>query len=58
MLVKTILIFLLAMALVGMVGKLLFPNSLPGLGRRKGAFCPDCGRPRIGRGTCDCRGRK
>lgn len=54
MLVKIILIFLLAMGLVGMVGKLLFPSAMPRLSRRKPKACPDCGRPLIGKG-CSCR---
>jgi len=53
MLVKVILLFLLAMALVGMIGKLLFPNARP-LARRRSAYCPDCGRPHIGKGPCAC----
>lgn len=55
MLVKTILIFLLAMALVGMIGKALFPNAvrrITGLNR-----CKTCGKPRIGRAPCTCGGR-
>ncbi|WP_395540662.1 hypothetical protein [Neotabrizicola sp. sgz301269] len=53
MLVKIILLFLLAMGLVGMIGKLFFPGSGPVL-RRRSAYCPDCGRPRIGKGPCAC----
>lgn len=52
MLVKIILVFLLAMALVGMIGKVLFPGAR--LGRKRAAHCPDCGRPRIGKGPCAC----
>ncbi|MBP9181606.1 MAG: hypothetical protein KBF78_00630 [Fuscovulum sp.] len=55
MLVKVILLFLAAMALVGMVGKLLFPGALPRLSR-KAKYCPDCGRPMIGR-SCTCKGK-
>jgi hypothetical protein len=55
MLVKIIFLFLLAMALVGMLGKLLFPDRMPRLARRKA--CPRCGRPMIGRGPCDCGGK-
>lgn len=56
MLVKVILLFLLAMVLIGMIGKLLFPGRMPRLGRRKPATCPDCGRPQVGR-RCPCRGQ-
>ncbi len=57
MLTKIILVFLLAMVLVGMIGKVLFPDRFS-LKRTKGAVrCPACGRPRIGK-TCDCKGGK
>jgi hypothetical protein len=55
MLVKIILIFLLAMVLLGMVGKLLFPGAAAKLTRRRPAVCADCGRPRLGKAPCDCR---
>ena len=51
MLVKVIIVFLLAMALLGMIGRWLYPNA-PRL--RKPAVCRDCGRPRIGRDPCPC----
>lgn len=54
MLVKTILIFLAAMALIGMIGKVLFPKAMPRLGL---ARCKSCGKPRVGRGDCTCGGR-
>lgn len=54
MLVKTIFIFLAAMALIGMVGKLLFPKAMPRLGKSR---CKSCGKPRIGRQDCTCGGR-
>lgn len=57
MLVKIILVFLLAMVLLGMLGKLLFPGRGPRLMRRPAAACPACGRPRIGKEACLC-GRK
>lgn len=56
MLVKVVTLFLLLMVLIGMVGKLLFPGTRPRLTRRKGRFCPDCGRPLIGK-SCDCKGK-
>ncbi|WP_199286397.1 hypothetical protein [Pseudogemmobacter humi] len=49
MLWKIIILFLCAMALVAMIGKLVFP----GKARRK-ATCRACGRPLIGRGPCAC----
>lgn len=57
MLVKIILVFLLAMVLVGMVGKVLFPDRFRLKRPAAVARCPSCGRPRIGR-TCDCGGKK
>lgn len=56
MLLKIILIFLLAMVLVGMVGKLLFPSALDRMkakARLRPATCKACGRYVIGK-TCDC----
>jgi hypothetical protein len=53
MLVKIIIVFLLAMVLVGMVGKFLFPTAMPRLSR-KAKPCATCGRPLIGK-TCTCK---
>lgn len=60
MLFKIILVFLLAMVLVGMVGKVLFPTRLDRLTRlrRKSLrppVCPRCGRYMVGKSGCDCR---
>ncbi|MBU9697851.1 hypothetical protein GU927_008315 [Rhodobacteraceae bacterium HSP-20] len=59
MLVKFVILFLAAMALVGFVGKLLFPASFrrittirPALG--KPSRCRRCGRYLLGKGGCDC----
>lgn len=54
---KVILVFLCAMVLVGMIGKLVFPDRGA---RRKGkpkavVLCGSCGKPIIGRGPCSCR---
>jgi hypothetical protein len=57
MLTKIILVFLLAMVLVGMVGKVLFPDRFSLKRRPTAGRCPSCGRPRIGK-TCDCKGGK
>jgi hypothetical protein len=54
MLVKIILIFLLAMVLIGMIGKLLFPSAMPRLSRKGLKTCPECRRPLIGK-TCKCK---
>ena len=59
MLFKIILVFLLAMALVGMIGKALFPGKLGKIAqlRRKSLkppVCPKCGRYMLGASGCDC----
>ncbi|WP_435257497.1 hypothetical protein ACSBLW_15490 [Thioclava sp. FR2] len=57
MLFKIILIFLLAMILIGMIGKALFPDAMSrGLRRARGnpAVCKSCGRYVIGK-ACDCK---
>ena len=56
MLFKVILIFLLAMVVVGMVGNLLFPSAVSRLSRRKPKACPHCARPLIGK-NCACRSK-
>ena len=57
MLVKAVLLFLVAMAVIAWIGGMLGKLRLPG-GRRTGArlasSCPACGRPRIGKGPCPC----
>jgi len=59
MLVKIIVVFLLAMALVGMIGKALFPGALSKITKARRAslkspVCPKCGRYMIGSSGCDC----
>ncbi|MDR7124585.1 hypothetical protein [Pseudotabrizicola sp. 4114] len=56
MLFKIILIFLLAMVLVGMVGKLVFPSAIDRMKNKalgRGPVCRSCGRYIIGK-SCDC----
>jgi hypothetical protein len=60
MLVKIILVFLLAMALVGMIGKALFPGKMGRITqlRRRGLkppVCSRCGRYIVGKSHCDCK---
>ena len=62
MLVKTVLLFLLGMVLVGMIGRALFPGALTRVARRslssrKPGTCPKCGGFVIGSGPCACGGR-
>lgn len=54
MMLKVIILFLLAMAVLAMFGKLRFPKAGRGKRARR---CPDCDRPLIGKGTCPCRAR-
>lgn len=54
--VKIISLFLVAMAVLALFGRLRFPGSGKGRGPKRlgAARCPACGRPRIGAGPCDC----
>ena len=57
MLVKVAVLFLAVMLVIAWVGSLLGKLRLPGSRRPKSrleAFCPACGRPRIGSGRCPC----
>lgn len=58
MLVKVILVFLGAMAIIGMVGKALFPGPFKRAMRRTlpAGKCETCGRFTFGAGGCDGRG--
>ncbi|MCF6233157.1 MAG: hypothetical protein L3J36_08685 [Rhodobacteraceae bacterium] len=54
MIFKIISLFLIAMVVLAMFGRL----RLPGSKRLAEAKCPKCGRFRIGKGPCGCgRGR-
>lgn len=54
--VKIFSLFLVAMAVLALFGRLRFPGAGKGRGPKRlgGARCPTCGRPRIGAGPCDC----
>ena len=57
MLVKAVLLFLVVMVVIAWIGAALGKLRLPGPKRPGGqlnAFCPACGRPRIGKGPCPC----
>lgn len=65
MLVKVILLFLVAMAVIGWAGSMLGRRGalarlldrlprLPGARGPRDPFCPACGRPRVGAGPCAC----
>lgn len=49
MIIKAALFLLVAVSILAIIGRV----RLPGM-RRDGRFCPNCGRPKIGRGPCDC----
>jgi len=51
MIVKIVVLFLVAMGVLAMFGKL----RMPGARRLRDARCPDCGRLRIGKGPCTCK---
>ena len=46
-LIKAAILFLLFMVGIAIWGRFRKP-------KRRGAFCPHCGRPRIGSGRCPC----
>ncbi|WP_254447897.1 hypothetical protein [Ruegeria arenilitoris] len=48
--IKAVTLFLIAMGVLAMFGKLRFPGQR----RLKSAKCPRCGRFRIGKGPCAC----
>jgi hypothetical protein len=52
--VKIVFLFLIAMGVMAMFGKLRVPG-MKTLSNRK---CRDCGRYRIGKGPCPCGGEK
>jgi hypothetical protein len=59
MLVKTALLFLLAMVLVALIGRALFPGTVRRvMSRRAPGTCPSCGRHQIGRGDCPCGAKR
>ena len=50
MVVKIVILFLVAMGVMAMFGKL----RLPKVPRLRSAKCRNCGRHRIGKGPCPC----
>lgn len=59
MLLKIFILFLGGMALIGMIGKWLFPGAISRsvknrVARAKPPRCRGCGRYLIGKGGCDC----
>lgn len=54
MLLKTAILFLAAMVLIGMIGSKLFPGALKRRKSAKHPTCSRCGRYLIGKGGCDC----
>lgn len=59
MMVRAIILFLLVIVVMGMVANALLPGGIAGrLSGGRGKTCPQCGRPRIGKGPCDCARRR
>ena len=54
MIIKIVTLFLVAMGVLAMFGKLRIPGH-KALDRQR---CKKCGRYRIGRGPCQCEGKK
>lgn len=59
MLVKIFILFLGGMALIGLIGKWLFPGAIrravtKRVSSVKPSRCAECGRYLIGTGGCDC----
>lgn len=50
MIIKIVTLFLVAMGVLAMFGKLRFPGQK----RLANGKCPKCGRYRIGKGSCRC----
>lgn len=57
MILKVVTLFLAAMAVLAMFGKLRLPGG-KGLRKTGQAKCPKCGRHRIGKGPCPCSGKR
>ena len=52
MLIKVMILFLLGMAILAMFGRLRFPGQ-----GKSVAKCPTCGKHKIGRSSCTCKGK-
>jgi uncharacterized OB-fold protein len=53
MVIKIVALFLVAMAVLAMFGKLRYPGQQ----RIEAMKCPRCGRYKLGKSPCDCKGR-
>jgi len=56
--IKLTSLFLIAMVVLAMFGRLRIPGTKGGRPLPKPGKCPRCGRYRIGSGPCDCEGKK
>lgn len=56
MLVKVVFLFLMGMAILALVASALFPGSVKR--RLAPGRCAKCGRPKIGKGPCDCERKR
>ncbi|MBV7377345.1 hypothetical protein [Maritimibacter dapengensis] len=50
MIIKIISLFLIGMLVLAIFGRL----RIPGVTKLSNRKCPKCGRPRLGKGPCDC----
>jgi len=62
MLLKTAILFLAAMAIIGLIGSKLFPGAISRgvknrLLPRNAPRCGRCGRYLVGKENCGCRGK-
>ncbi|MEC7763109.1 MAG: hypothetical protein VX874_14500 [Pseudomonadota bacterium] len=48
--IKIVSLFLIVMLVLAMFGRL----RIPGANKLTRAKCPNCGRPRLGKGPCEC----
>jgi len=53
MVIKVVVLFLVAMGVMAMFGKLRYP----GQSRIAAMKCPRCGKFLIGKSTCECKGK-
>lgn len=55
MIVKAVSLFLIAMLVLGMFGRLRLPDALKRKQIQKAKKCSDCGAYIVGKGTCPCK---
>lgn len=53
MVIKIVVLFLVGMGVLAMFGKLRYPGQT----RIEAMKCPRCGRYKLGKSPCDCKGK-